>query len=270
MLEECFYISFSLWPFIWFCGRVQTETPCSAAPAFCQACSFCTLGKILVKHWGVYPYRSLMSSVHFFMTGQLPWITWSLLSWNPDFSSATFLSHFPSACSSHWWSLQLRQTSAIAFPSSTCLPVCNMSSRNPVLLGLSGISGKKMSPGYSLWLLTPLHICSSLSTHQDIWSARWQSRPAVVRWLLVVWMKLHALPLSDHTAHSRHPPCLFWCPLQFWPTARNCLLAWFIARLHSLMSLFCFQFSLFTLSHVCLHDSSRFVEWAILCLSSNP
>lgn len=92
-----------------------------------------------------------------------------LLRLSPDFSSASCLSHFSSAFKlCHWWSLQLRLPSATMFPNSSFLPVSNMSSWRPVLVGLSGTSGKKSHRGTHSWLLAPLRVCFCFSRHQDI------------------------------------------------------------------------------------------------------
>ena len=129
-------------------------------------------------------------------------------------------------------------------PKQSFLPVIE-SSRRPILFGLSGTSGKKSRRGTHCELLAPFCVCFCLSRHEDVWSPLWGSRPAVRRWLLVVWMRLHPLALPDQTAHSRHPlwQCLCWSPLWFWHVVLNHLLAWFIARLRALLPLPCLHCS---------------------------
>lgn len=211
MPEECFYISLYLWPLVWFCGGVQTKTPCSATPAsarpahsahcedLCEALRSLFL-QIFDVFWALFLVR----------IAPLPWITQSLLSWSLDLSSATFLQHG----NSHWWSLQLRQTSAITFLSSSYLPVCNMSSRKPVLLGLSGTSGKKMSPGHSLFLLPSMFVpawthirafevpCDSEGL--QLWGSFW-----LFEWSFICSLFLITLPTADtHQSLLVSPPVL--------------------------------------------------------------
>lgn len=74
---------------------------------------------------------------------------------------------------------------------------------------------RKCQQGTPSELLTSLHICSCLSTHQDIWSALWQSSPTILRWLLVVLMRLHPLPLliTLPTADTHHESLLVFSPI---------------------------------------------------------